>query len=365
MTMAVTCLSARLLPVLLFLTTVVAAYIAAPPPRAAAPRLSIIDVHAHLMGGPRSRPSTGSVDAALDQMNRFGIRKAIVMSPPRGALIASNFDYADFIDAIRRHPRRFAFLGGGGTLNPMLHGHGDPSTVTPETKEKFRRTALAILAAGAAGFGEMSSLHLSLLPTHRYNFVPADHPLFLLLADIAAEYDVPIDLHMDALDIAKPPPARLAGNQNPPILPATLAALTRLLVHNRKAKIVWAHGGSDPLGEMTANLVGGMMDRHANLYMSLRPVPPPAPQWNKLFSPRQIDPQWAKVIARHADRFMIGTDSFFLPAGNQGAGPAATFAQRNEYRLRAANVFLGLLPPARARKLASENAARIYKLSPD
>ena len=160
----------------------------------------------------------------------------------------------------------------------------------------------------------------------------------------------------------EPTPERLAHNQNPPALPATLPALRRLLAHNPKAKIVWAHGGSDQLGELTAGLVGDMMDRYPNLYMSLRPVPAPSPVLNKLFTPRGVLPDWNRVLTRHADRFVIGNDCFFVPPGIKGGGAPIEFSQGNEWHLRAMRVFLNLLPPELARKIAYENAARIYKL---
>ena len=50
---------------------------------------------------------------------------------------------------------------------------------------------------GAAGFGEMAAEHFS--GGTPYQFAPPDHPLFLLLADIAARHDVPIDQHMNAV----------------------------------------------------------------------------------------------------------------------------------------------------------------------
>jgi hypothetical protein len=316
----------------------------------------------HIIGGPHNDLFGGAVDAALKAMDSYGIRKAVVMSPPRSPQIRQNFDYPDFLQFVRAHAQRLAFLGGGGTLNPLMHGVADPATVTEAVRRKFADIARAILKAGALGFGEMSSLHLSLSPTHGYNFVPADHPLLLLLADIAAEHNVPIDLHMDALAESISTPQRLAHNQNPQTLPATLPALERLLAHNPKAKIVWAHGGSDHVGQLTPELVGRMMDRHANLYMSLRPVPPPAPAMNKLFTRQRIDPGWQKVLTRHADRFVIGNDCFFLSAKIKSGGAPFEFSQGNERHLRATRAFLNLLPPDLARKIAYQNAARIYKL---
>jgi hypothetical protein len=39
-----------------------------------------------------------------------------------------------------------------------------------------------------------------------YETAPPDHPLFLLQADIAAQRDVPIDLHMEAFPKRSPSP---------------------------------------------------------------------------------------------------------------------------------------------------------------
>ncbi len=326
--------------------------------------LPIYDVHMHIIGGQHNDQFGGAVDAALKAMDSYGVRKAVVMSPPRSPQIKQNFDYPDFIQYVRAHPNRLAFMGGGGALNPLMHSVADPAAVTDAVRRKFADSARAILKAGAAGFGEMSSLHISLSPSHGYNFVPADHPLLLLLADIAAENDVPIDLHMDALAKSVPTPRRFAHNQNPPTLPATLPALERLLTHNPKAKIVWAHGGSDQLGELTAGLVGRMMDRYSNLYMSLRPVPPPAPVANKLYTLQGIDPAWRRVLMRHSDRFVIGNDCFFLAPEAKSGGAPYEFSQGNERHLRAMRAFLDLLPPDLARKIAYQNAARLYKLGP-
>src|SRR5581483_8225514 len=97
----------------------------------------------------------------------------------------------------RGNASRFAFLGGGGTLNPILHQHADPSTVDDALKRQFEQIAEAVLSAGALGFGEIAALHASLTPAHPFEEVPPDHPLLLLLSDIAGRHDGVIDLHMD------------------------------------------------------------------------------------------------------------------------------------------------------------------------
>jgi len=334
-----------------FGVTIAAAAVLTPAsqPRAASAELPVLDAHTHIIGGRNNAFFDEAVAAELAMMGRYHIAKSIVMSPPRGEYYRLNFDYPQFMGAIGRHRDRFAFLGGGGLLNPMVHTI-KPSAVTPAIK------------AGAAGFGEMSSLHLSLAPEHGYNFAPADHPLLLLLADIAAAHDVPIDLHNDALLKAEPRPARFAGFQDPPILPATIAPLKRLLQHNPKAEIIWDHGGADQAGDMTAQRVGAMMDRYPNLYMSLKPLPPNAPGMNKLFSKHGLDAGWAAVIARHPDRFFIGSDNFYVPHHIRPDKAPVQFSRHDGEKMRAIRAFLKLLPAGLTPKIAYANAERLFKL---
>jgi hypothetical protein len=75
-----------------------------------------------------------------------------------------------------------------------------------------------------------------------------------------------------------------------------------------------------------------------------------------------IVPEWLNILNRHSDRFVIGSDSFFVSPKLRGSGPGVRFAQRNVPKLRATRHFLSLLPPSVARKIARDNAVRIYGL---
>lgn len=328
--------------------------------RSASP--TIVDVHAHLL--PEAGAEfEGAIASAVKFMDEFGVARAIIMSPPRSREIAVNYDYPDFKAALNRYPGRFVFLAGGGSLNILLHRHAASASVTEAVKQEFAALARKAVDDGALGFGEMSSLHISLSRAHGYNHVPADHPLLLLLADIAAEKGVPVDLHMDAVARDTKPPAALAIHpNNPDLFPATLPALERLLAHNPKAAIVWDHGGTDHLGDFSPKVVGALMDKFANLYMSLKVVGPKAPTHNKLFSGRTVDAAWLALLKRHPDRFMIGTDNFYLSSNSTAAGPISEFADHNGPKLQATTHFLSLLPAELGRKIASENAIRLFKL---
>ena len=333
-----------------------------------APRKAHIDVHMHLVGG-QQRMFSEAVEECVARMQEFGITKGVVMGPPQPPPGA--FDASDFIPELRRYGDRFAFLGGGGTLNPMLHAHHDPESVTLEVKQEFVSAANRLLDDGAVGFGEIAVLHLSLVNRHPFEEVTSAHPLLSALAEIAARRNAVIDLHMDPVTMADSmrTPAALKVPPNPPTLAGNIGGFERLLADHPGARIVWAHGGSDFTGNLTPGLVGRLMDAHPNLFMSLRPVPPQANSanpfglrfYNTILTPSGIEPGWLALLRKHSDRFVIGSDSFFISSSATTEGAAAILSRGNQGRLVASAGMLARLPPDLTTKIAIENPVRIYR----
>jgi hypothetical protein len=330
-------------------------------PGAQRPPMPWIDVHVHLTA-PSAPGLLKLVDVAVREMNRFGLAKAIVMPTP-----LAPFEHKDFVAATRKLPPQLAYMGGSNLLNPIIH-ETRPDAVSGEARRRFVALAEQILEEGARGFGEMAALHFSLAEGHKFMQVQPDHPLFLALAEVAGRREAPIDLHLDPIVGTKPLAAGLKSPPNPQTLPDNVAAFQRLLAHERRAKIVWAHGGMDPFGGMTADLVGRLMDAHPNLYMSLRVAPPPLETAgplglhirNKLMDERGLDAAWLALLRRHSDRFVLGTDTFHLIEG--GRSPVGAFVAGNETKFLATNLFLSSLPRDLAQQIAVENAVRLYRL---
>lgn len=175
-----------------------------------------IDVHFHLMTDKGDLESFDeAARMALQVMDAERIRTIVVMSPPRPR---ENFDIESLAAVVKKHGPRIVMLGGGGTLNPMLQEAGKSPEVAEEVRRRFEETAQRIIASGAKGFGEITAHHVSLSPSHGYESVPADHPLLLLLADIAAQHDVPIDLHFDPVPADVEKPFSLSSPRNPAVL---------------------------------------------------------------------------------------------------------------------------------------------------
>jgi len=340
---------------------------------AAAAKVPWIDAHVHPLGvksgvrGSRGRGAAGSgsgsaseaVEKAATVMADSGIATMFLLPPPQINSGPPPLDYPSFAGAARAYGAKFRFLGGGGTLNPMLQEAALGAKVSDGALRQFSEEAEAILRAGAMGFGEMAAHHLSTVPGHPYESVAADHPLLLLLTDIAARHDVPIDLHFDPV-IAPMPRPDWAPATNPAEFAPNFEAFERLLAHNRNSRIVWAHAGSDNLGQWTVALSRRMLSTHPNLFMSLRMAPGHAPENHPLTREAEIKPGWRRLLADFPDRFVIGGDQFFVDAGT--SGPAALFASRAAPTRQRTNLFLSLLPEQLAHRIGQENAARIYKL---
>jgi predicted TIM-barrel fold metal-dependent hydrolase len=336
-----------------------AAAAVAEPCGAAAQTVAIIDTHAHLDNPGFKGNFHSRVEGAVARMNKFGIGHALLAPPPMPPGHPVPWDIEMIRFAKEAYPGRFSLVGGGGTLNPMIHGTGTDA-VTEAVRKAFRARAEQILAAGGVGFGEIALHHMSIVlqgPQHPYESVPADHTLLLLLADIAAENGVPMDVHFDLVPADMPLPERPVFNRgpNPAQLKANMAAFERLLAHNRSAKILWAHAGSDPLMTRIPGVQRELLTRHPNLFMSLRlggKGPPPS---LALDQSGKLKPFWLQLLQDFPERFVIGTDFFHTPgvSGQHGVP---------EESLENYRAVLAQLPRELAEAIGHGNAERIFRL---
>jgi hypothetical protein len=315
-----------------------------------------IDAHNHILPyvGRGETNFMGGAMAALKVMEEYGIKKMILMPHPFTSSQFDSYTYVPLKSVVEEYPDRFLFLGGGGTLNVMLHdaARGD---VSPELKKKFEQTAEKILSDGAIGFGEIVAEHFSLRSNHPYESVSPDHSLLLLLSDIAARKNVPIDLHMEAIPVEMSRPVGIPEANNPSTLSPNIKKFERLLSHNRKTSIIWAHAGWDNTGYRTTGLMRELLARHPNLSMSIKIRKKQGGGHNLPLKNGEITPDWLALLEEFPDRFMVGSDQFYQPP--QAKNPPKLDMEGSERLVRS-------LPPKLARRVGYENAAKVFKIDP-
>ena len=300
-----------------------------------------------------------AADAMVRKMDQHGVDKSLIVMVP------SHWGETEDVlrhsrDAVARHPNRLHMVSGGARLNPLLQ-QTDPDAADEAATQQFDALIDQVVSEGTAGFGEMIAYHLCMTKGHSFQKALADHPLYLRLADAAARHDIPIDLHMEAVERAAPMPNRIARacSENPSMLTPTIPGLERLLEHNRDARIVWQHVGWDNTGQMTPALLQRLMAGHPNLYLSLRVVTlpdgyDPASVRNRILdSSGGLVPAWRELIEAFPRRVMLGADEFVSP-DDEKASLARSFSTTWSIP--------GQLPSELAAKLGGENAQRVYQL---
>ncbi len=319
------------------------------------PSFGNVDTHIHFAaasGGPEGHDWEGAANVAVGVMDRLGIELSIVMPPPFTTGQPGLYTFEAFLDGIAVHQDRFAFLGGGGSLNAMIQDAIEHGETTEEMRTTFETRAHEIMEAGALGFGEFAVEHFSLNPgSHPYERAPADHELFLLLADIAAEYGAPIDIHMEAIPEAMDRPEDLSP-PNPGRLQPNIDGLVRLLEHNEDTVIVWVHAGWCNTGRRTTELMNEFLATHSNLYMSLK-IAPDSSSDGPLDDEGNLSEEWLELLTTHSDRFFMGADQFFRAPDATPIGPPSA---------EPTWLLLDELPTDLARAIGSENAVAIYGL---
>ena len=297
----------------------------------------IIDAHGHF--GASFRAET--IVQAMDTNN---VSKQIVMARyypgPAGSADQPGSDEL-VLEMARKYPGHFFPLVG--MQRPELTG-SDKWLKPDWSVETILREAEKKLATGYFwGIGEVIVKHYAYSSgRHAEQDNPVYSPFMQRLSRLAAQFDVPIVLHMEGA-------------------PRLVEDFARLLQENPGVRDVWAHNG----GRSQAPVIRAMLGAHPNLFCDLAGMTnvgetgygtgwPRMEEFNSLMEVNgKFLPEMEEIYEFFPDRFILGTDVAHAPGMN-----ARNYSRRVE-RFRE---LLGSLSAETARKFAEVNALRIYKL---
>jgi predicted TIM-barrel fold metal-dependent hydrolase len=245
--------------------------------------------------------SASAIDAYVTAMKKHNVTKVVLL----GVGGAQKEDVAWIAAAAKKYPG--LVVPGAPVVDPSDAGIG--------------KTTDALDSLKAKALGEVHGRQVS-------RKIDRDPGTFGKLFELAAARGVPVVIHEELTDGA--------AKQ----LDAALAA-------HRKTTVIIAHGGEGPPAR-----VDGLLARNPNLYVDLSGMhfqrkPSLATETGPL------DAAWKSLIEKHPDRFLIGIDvwapKLFEPAM---LDKLMTWTRR----------ILGELPPGVAERVASKNAAAVFKL---
>jgi hypothetical protein len=229
---------------------------------------------------------TYTPERALEILSRAGVRRAIVSSTPDDGTLKL-YDRSPAVVVPFLRPYR--------TREDMSTWTRDPAVAT-YVEERLKRGV-------HRGIGEF---HLGA--------AEADGPTVGRLAELARRDNLFMQAHVDE------------------------AAIERLLTLYPDVRMLWAHAGMSS----AAATVGALLDRYPKLFVELALRTDVAPGGT-------LAADWREVFVRHADRFMVGTDTWVTSRWEQIA-PAT----------RAVQTWLSQLPPDVAQKIAHGNGDRLF-----
>jgi len=298
---------------------------------------TIIDAHGHL--GASFREET--IVSVMDTNN---VSKQIIMARyypgPTGSADQPGNDEL-VLEMAQKYPGHFFPLVG--MQREELTGSYKWSKSDEAVEMILRQTEEKLATGHFWGIGEVIVKHYAYSRgRHAEQDNPVYSPFMQRLSRIAARFDVPIVLHMEAA-------------------PRLVEDFARLLQENRDVRYIWAHN----CGRSHAPVIRAMLITHANLFCDLAGMTNTGetgygtgwPRMEAFNSLMEIDgkflPEMREIYESFPDRFMLGMDVAHAPGMN-----LRNYSRRVE-RFRE---LLGQLSGATAKNFAELNALRIFKL---
>lgn len=300
-------------------------------------RLPIIDLHTHLNGDMEAKH-------LLALMDRTGVRTMVLMARYyRDARSAGNGSDEQALEFARRFPGRFIpFVAGqrgdlGGRNRHVWEG---PTQIG----DNFLRQAERKLQSGHYfGLGEFILRHYdySNFGTQGGGEVdlPVDSYLMHRIAALGAKYAVPVLFHLEA----EPEQTQQAVR----------------LFEAPETTFIWAHN----CGRASADQIRQLLGRYPRLMCDLggmmvtserggygRYWPKHTPYIHLVQADGgKVYPEMLRLFEDFSDRFLLGTDTAHTPA-----------LRSYEERIHAFRQMLSQMTPATARRIAYQNAERLF-----
>lgn len=248
---------------------------------------------------------------------------------------------------------RFIAFAGQTELNLAYFGGRDSCPGTPDRcgvaamedennpiVQQLLRAAEEDLAAGRVkGIGEVFVNNINSAPQIAgfARKARADAPSIRRLYELASRYDGFLAVHMEP-DVD------------------SVAQLEALLASDPRGRVLWNHCGS----RTTAAQARALLAVHPNLFCDLAVRYPPVLRnrepVRRVFDSAGLDPNWQQLLEEFSDRFLLGTDVLDgrLPDKGRGEFDQAIAIARGG--------LLARLSPVAARRVACENAQRLFRL---
>jgi hypothetical protein len=299
----------------------------------------LVDTHSHF--NPPTPHRRGFDADVLQAIAKANVDRIILQPPPNeGRFPLREVAARRRLDLERTSDGRVLIMCGSDYLTVWMESaaRSKAKVSSAEMTEKMGRLARDLRSGRCCGVGEIGVLHFNTGGNQPVVQLPAAYPPLLAIAEITAAAGVPIEIHAE--------PIEPNGASHHDELYSTIALMFERAPGLR---LIYAHHGLTNVNNARAllkafpNLMMNLSYRRRPSWSHLEPV---TNERGELYS------DWAALLEEMPERFMIGSDFLF------GWIPDATekYTQLIDIDRR----LLGSLEPAAARRIAYENAVRVF-----
>ncbi|MBN1412782.1 MAG: hypothetical protein JW969_18185 [Spirochaetales bacterium] len=191
------------------------------------------------------------------------------------------------------------------SLNSMLVQNIKPDEIPAESISQFRNKMLLLIDKCTLYWGEAWNFRLTLPLKAAYSNISLNHPFFLLIADIAARNEVPVELLT-----GYPLGGKMVAGKMEEKVPVELGLF---LQHNRMVKIIWMAIGMIELNTDDVVLLSRLLEDNPNLYFSVSE--------SYLDGEKNISKDWLFIIKKYPDRCILNVSANLHKSGSNIALP--------------------------------------------
>jgi hypothetical protein len=300
---------------------------------------SVVDAHAHL--NPPA-PNRQNVEADVPEaIIKARVARIVLLPAPNEA----RFRDRESAERRRRELQRssngrvLTMCGSDYLTVWMDDGAHSPFGIgSKDLTERMARLTADLKSGACAGVGEIGVLHFNSDGTQPVVRLPAGYPPLLAIAETAAKAGAWMDIHAE--------PREPDGTSHHDEIYSTLAEMFQ---RAPDLKLIYSHNGltnaRNARALLTAfpKLMMSVTHMRRKSWAHLEPI---TNEQGELYA------DWAALLEEMPERFMIGTDFLF----GWTPQPTESYARVMERNRQ----LLGSLTPEAARRIAFENAARVF-----
>ena len=304
----------------------------------------IFDTHAHL--DPDTGHDVAGPDVVTRAMARAKVERLVLLPTPNAGRTRGIETALAAMEALRSHSDgRIALLCGSDYLTDWMNS-AFLSPSAAEIERRMSRVAADVGGGRCAGVGEIGFRHYDKTKMGAQWLIdlPAGYPPLMAIAQAAAHAGVPLDLHAE--------PVEPDGKRHEAEVFGTVA---QMLESNPGLRLILSHTAMT-----NARNARALLAAFPSLMMNVNFAKHRHGMWRNLEAVSdaqgRVYADWAELFEAMPERFMLGSDMFF----------SRVESPEDDYRRRIRNVrrCLGSLSPDAARRIAYENARRVFGKPP-